>query len=62
MLPLSMDEVARAAELVPHGIKPHSLPFTTVGDLFIFIGLIVCIGSIGVYAIYRLIRECFYGD
>jgi hypothetical protein len=36
--------------------------FTSVGDLFTFVGLLVCIGAIGVYAIYRLIREFYYND
>ena len=38
----------------------HSLPFTSVGDLFIFIGLLVCIGAVGVFAVYSLIRDLFY--
>ena len=41
-------------------IGANTLVFTTVGDLFMFIGLLVSIGSIGVYAVYRLIKEFFY--
>jgi len=36
--------------------------FQSVGDMFMFIGLLVCIGAVGVYAIYRLIREFYYND
>lgn len=39
-----------------------SLPFTSVGDLFTFIGLLVAIGSIGVYALYRIWKEFVCGD
>ena len=41
-------------------IEAKTFMFTTVGDLFMFIGLLVSIGSVGVYAVYRLIREFFY--
>jgi len=46
-------------------MDPSTIPtsmFRNIGDFFTFIGLIVSIGVIGVYAIYRLIKECFYGD
>ena len=36
--------------------------FTSVGDLFTFIGLLVAIGAVGAYAIYRLIRMFYYND
>ena len=36
--------------------------FRSIGDFLTFIGLIVSIGAIGVYAIYKLIKEIFYGD
>jgi hypothetical protein len=44
----------------PEPFINKSLVFTSVGDLFMFIGVLVSIGSIGVYAVYRLIKEFFY--
>ena len=44
-----------------HG-EMSTVPFRGVGDLFIFIGLLVCIGSIGVYALYRIWKEFVRGD
>jgi len=38
----------------------NGLPFTSVGDLLIFIGLLVCIGAVGIFAVYSLIRDLFY--
>ena len=42
--------------------RPEEMIFHSIGDFFTFIGLIVSIGAIGVYAIYKLIKECIYGD
>ncbi len=38
----------------------RTLVFTSVGDLFIFIGVLVSIGTIGVIAVYKLIKDFFY--
>lgn len=46
----------------PQPIIEPTMMFTSVGDLFIFLGLLVSIGCVGVIAIYKLIREIFYGD
>ena len=48
--------------MVPKLIVEKTLTFTSVGDLFMFIGILVCIGTIGVFAIYRLIKDFFYND
>jgi hypothetical protein len=40
-----------------HGVL--ATPVHSVGDLFIFIGLLVCIGAIGIYAAYRIFKELF---
>lgn len=37
-----------------------TLVFTSTGDLFMFIGVLVCIGAIGAIAVYKLIRDFFY--
>lgn len=42
-------------------VPQQTFMFTTVGDLFIFIGLLVSIGSVGVYAVYRIWMD-FFGD
>lgn len=38
--------------------QPGLMP-RDIGDLFIFIGLLVCIGAIGVWAAYRIFKEFF---
>ena len=41
--------------MTPQGI-PTTM-FRNIGDFFTFIGLIVSIGAIGVYAIYRIVKD-----
>ncbi len=53
------EETARIAELIPHGIEPHSLPFTDVGDLFNFIGIMVVGGLLTLWALWK-ISLCIY--
>lgn len=52
-----MEQVIRDSMPYMHdasGLQPRS-----IGDLFIFIGLLVCIGAIGVWAAYRIFKEFF---
>ena len=46
----------------PQLIIERTLTFTSVGDLFMFIGVLVCIGAVGVFAIYKIIKEFWYDD
>ncbi len=46
----------------PQPIVEPIMVFTSVGDLFIFIGLLVSIGAVGVIAIYKLIKEFYYDN
>ncbi len=41
-------------------VVQRTLMFTSVGDLFIFIGVLVSIGTIGAIAVYKLIKDFFY--
>ena len=54
--PMFAEEVLEFSEVI------KQTPFRDVGDLFTFIGLLVAIGGIGVYAIYRIVRMFFYND
>jgi hypothetical protein len=36
--------------------------FHSAGEPFMFIGLLVCIGMVGVYAIYRIWKEFFRNE
>ncbi len=44
----------------PQPMIEKTLVFTSTGDLFIFLGVLVCIGAIGVIAVYKLIKDFFY--
>jgi NADH:ubiquinone oxidoreductase subunit 5 (subunit L)/multisubunit Na+/H+ antiporter MnhA subunit len=46
----------------PQPFINKSLTFTSVGDLFMFIGVLVCIGAVGAFAIYKIIKEFWYDD
>ena len=52
-------ETARLAELIPAGIEPQSLPFTDVGDLFNFIGIMVVGGFITLWVLQKIVL-CIY--
>ncbi len=43
----------------PQPIIEPIMAFTSVGDLFIFIGLLVSIGALGVIAAYRIWKDFF---
>ena len=53
------EETARIAELIPQGIEPQSLPFTDVGDLFNFIGIMVVGGLLTLWVLWK-ISLCIY--
>lgn len=54
------EEVVRLAELIPSGIEPQSLPFTDIGDLFNFIGVMVVGGFITLWALHKLLLCLWY--
>lgn len=55
-----MDEMSRLAELIPNAIQPQSLPFTDVGDLFNFIGLMVVGGFLIGWIFWKLLLCLWY--
>ena len=56
-----LDPFAPPALFVEPGVEviEKTLTFTSVGDLFMFIGLLVCIGALGIYAMYRMWKDFF---
>ena len=49
------DEIAQLMELIPKGVEPGGLPFTDLGDLFCFIGMLVVGGFITMWLAWKMI-------